>query len=402
MTASGREMRPTLSDTLSILLPTEQDTLLLRACLCSDDTGRKAWTAWLERVGEPREKLSQPRPALVHLLPLLYVAARRCNVEVEGEFAFRLRAAHFREELRSQAYRATLRRVLHVLRDGEIDFTVLKGAALAGTVYDDWALRHCHDIDLLVHETDQAAACRALQDAGVGQCCEPSRTSRDVQLLHDSGLPIELHTDLFEHPFYRCGAAAMLGRRQTTDIAGIPVHVLSPSAALLHVCGHASNSRNRSSLRWVTDAWSIAAKCADLDWDAFLWDTTRAKLALPLHVMLEYLAAQLGAPIPRPVLESLARDAARAGPRAREAALFGVHETHRRLREATHDWRSRALLLRWWLFPSPSCLRWAYGVRSRSEVFLLYLERIVRHVARRVRLVLARMDRIRQMRKASS
>jgi hypothetical protein len=226
--------------------------------------------------------------------------------------------------------------------------------------------------------------------------------SRGVRFLHHSGLPIELHADLFEHPFYRCGEDSTMGRCQTTSIVGISACALSPSAALLHVCGHASYSGSRSSLRWVTDAWSIAAKSAGLDWDAFLWDTARAKLALPLHVMLEYLAAQLGAPIPRPVLESLARDAARAGPRAREAALFGVHETHRRLRNVTHDWRSRTLLLRWWLFPSPSCLRWAYGVRSRSEVFLLYLERIVRHVARRVRLVLARMDRTRRMRKVSS
>lgn len=395
-------MRPVLSDTLSILLPTEQDTLLLRACLRSDDTGREAWTAWLERIGEPGEKLLQRRPSLVHFLPLLHVATKRYGAQVPRDLAFCLRAAHFREELRSQAYRAILRRVFHVLRDGGINFTVLKGAALAGTVYEGWALRHCHDIDLLVDEEDHVSACRALQDAGVGQRCEPSRMSRGVRFLHHSGLPIELHADLFEHPFYRCGEDSTMGRCQTTSIVGISACALSPSAALLHVCGHASYSGSRSSLRWVTDAWSIAAKSAGLDWDAFLWDTARAKLALPLHVMLEYLAAQLGAPIPRPVLESLARDAARAGPRAREAALFGVHETHRRLRNVTHDWRSRTLLLRWWLFPSPSCLRWAYGVRSRSEVFLLYLERIVRHVARRVRLVLARMDRTRRMRKVSS
>lgn len=395
-------MRPALSDTLTVLLPTEQDTLLLRACLCSPDAAREAWRAWLDVAGGPEEKLSQPRPALVHLLPLLYVAARRCNVEVEGEFAFHLRAAYVREGMRSEAYRGILRKVLRILEDEGIDLTVLKGAALAGTVYDDWALRHCHDIDLLVHETEQASARRALQDAGMRQQYERSPMPRGGRFLHDSGLPIELHTDLFEHPFYRCGAADMAGRRQMVDIDGILVRVLSPSAAVLHVCGHASYSGSRSSLRWATDAWSIAAKCADLDWDAFLWDTTRVKLALPLHVMFEYLATQLGAPIPRPVLQSLAHDAARAGPRAREAVLFGVHGTHRQLRKATHEWRSRGLLLRWWLFPSPSCLRWEYGARSRSGILLLYIERIVRHVVRRVRFVLTRMGRTRQMRKASS
>lgn len=395
-------MRPTLSDTLSVLLPTEQDTLLLRACLGFDDTGREAWAAWLESVGEPREKLLQRRPSLVHFLPLLYVAMKRYGTQVPRDLAFCLRAAHFREALRSQAYRTILRRVLHCLREGGIDFTVLKGAALAGTVYDDWALRHCHDIDLLVHEADQAAACRALQDAGMRQQYERCRISRGVRFLHDSELPIELHTDLFGHPFYRCGEVHMLGRRQTADIDGIPVHVLSPSAALLHVCGHASYSRNRSGLRWATDAWSIVAKRADLDWDAFLWDTARAQLALPLYVMLDYLAVELGARIPRSVLESLARDAAGARSRPREAALYGAHESYRRLRKATHEWRSRALLLQWWLLPSRSCLRWTYGVRSRSGVLLLYLERVVRYVARHGRWVRTRMSRIRQTKGASS
>jgi hypothetical protein len=156
---------------------------------------------------------------------------------------------------------------------------------------------------------------------------------------------------------------------------------------------------NRSSLRWATDAWSIAAKSADLDWDAFLWDTARAQLALPLYVMLDYLAAELEAPIPRPVLQSLTREAARVGPRAREAALFGVHETHRRLREATHDWRSHTLLLRWWLFPSPSYLRWAHGTHSRGEVLLLYFERVARYIARRARLTRVRFDSARRMKR---
>ena len=379
-------MRPILSDTLSILLPTEQDTLLLRACLGFEDTGREAWTAWLERVGEPREKLLQRRPSLVHFLPLLHVATKRYGAQVPRDLAFCLRAAHFREELRSQAYRTTLRRVLHDLRDGGIDFTVLKGAALAGTVYDGWALRHCHDIDLLVRETDQAAACRALQDAGMRQQYERYRMSRGVRFLHDSELPIELHTDLFEHPLYQHGAVDMLGRRQTTDIDGIPVHVLSPSAAFLHVCGHASYSGNRSSLRWATDAWSIAVKRADLDWDAFLWDTARAQLALPLYVMLEYLAVELGAPIPRSVLQSLAHDARHVGAAAREAALFGVRGSYEGLRNVTRDWRSCAFLLRWRLLPSPSYLRWTYGTRSRGEILLLYFERVARYIAQRARL----------------
>jgi hypothetical protein len=378
-------MKPLLSDTLSVLLPSEQETLLLRACLQPDDGGREAWYAWQECVGERSGELLQRYPSIVHLLPLLHAATTRYGARVPRDLAFCLRAAYFREELRGRAYRDVLHKVLLALEGEGIEFVVLKGAALAGTVYDDWALRHCHDIDLLVDEGDHESACRVLQTARLGQRCASSPASRDVRLVHDSGLPIELHADLFEHPFYRQGEASVRRRRLTTSIAGVPAPVLSPSAALLHVCGHASYSRSRSDLRWATDAWSILAKCSDLDWDALLGDAARARLALPLYVMHEYLSDELHAAIPRSVLETLSRDARHVGLVAHEAALFGARREHRQLRSVTRDWRSRAFLLRWRLLPSPSYLRWTYAVRPRSRIPFLYLERAVRYVARRAR-----------------
>lgn len=390
-------MRPVLSDTLSLLLPSEQDTLLLRTCLCPDDSGAEAWYAWLEHIGEPREELVHRRPILFHFLPLLHVATKRCNVEVQPDLAFYLRAAYFREELRSQSYRGILRCVLRTLRDAGIDFTVLKGAALAGTIYDEWALRHCHDIDLLVGEMDLVSTSQVLQGAGVRQSHQPSRMSRDLRFVHDSGLPIELHADLFRLPCHQDGTSTMVERRQRREVAGLPAHVLTPCDMLLHVCGHASCSKNRASLRWVVDAWSIAARHADLDWDAFVWGAARTKLSLPVYVMLGYLLGRLSAAIPRPVLQSLAREAKHVGRTAREAALLGVCASHHRLRSATRDCRSRVFLLRWRLLPSPSYLRWTYSVQSRSGVSLLYLARVIRHTARRARLLLARFGPARQM-----
>ncbi|MEE8593302.1 MAG: nucleotidyltransferase family protein [Candidatus Bipolaricaulota bacterium] len=384
-------MRPVLSDTLPVLLPTEQDTLMIRACLCAGDAGKEAWYAWLEHIGDLREELVHCRTSLSHFLPLLHVAMNRCKIEVQGDLAFHLRAAYFHEELRGRSYQGVLQNVLRALKDAEIDLTVLKGAALAGTVYDNWALRHCHDIDLLVDQVDLTPASRALQNAGVRQYYEPSRTSRDIRLLHDSGLPIELHADLFRPPLCRSGKLTILERRQTKDVVGLSTHVLSPSDTLLHVCGHALCPESRASLRWVTDAWSIAVKCADLDWDAFLEAAARTNLALPLDVMLTYLATHLDAPIPDLVLCSLTR----------EATHLGVHGRYHGLRNATRDWRSRAFLLRWRLFPSPSYLRWKYGVGSRGSVCLLYFARVVRYVARHARLVLARSGSIWYMKRPS-
>ncbi len=388
-------MRPVLSDTLSVLLPTEGDTLLLRACLCSPDVAKEAWRAWLRVVGNPKEELSQRRPVLVHLLPLLHSSIRRWDAGFQSEFGFCVRAAYFREELRSHAYRDILQRVLRTLADEGIEVTVLKGAALAATVYSDWSLRHCHDIDLLLDQGSLAAASRVLQDAGVAQGCGPGRALRDARLLHESGLPIELHADLFGHPFYQMGAAGLADCSRVAEIVGVPTRVLSPAATLLHICGHASYSESRASLRWVTDAWALTARCADLDWAAFLSDARQVNLSLPLHVMLEYLGVGLGVAIPPFVLQTLARDARHVGATAREAALVGVHGDYRKLHTATRDWRSRAFLLRWALLPSPAYQRWTRDARPRSEVFLLHLKQGARFAARRARFALAQsgMDR---------
>jgi len=378
-------MRPLLSDTLSVLLPTEEETLLLRACLCAEETGRRAWNEWLENVGNPMDELSHHRPILSHFLPLLHVATRRYGGEVPPGLAILLRAAYFQEELRGRSYRDILQAVLRTLEEATVDATVLKGAALAGPVYGDWALRHCHDIEFLVDDAQLESASRALQEAGVEELGGAPRAPRGARLVHRSGLPIELHTNLFPLSFYRVGLSAMMKRRQVREIAGWSAHVLSSSDSLLHVCGHASCSKSRATLRWAADTHFLAANAPDLDWDALLVGATETKLALPLSVFLTYLAERLDAEIPPSVVQLLARDAKRVGRTAREAALFGARERPDRFRAATSSWKSRVFLLRWRLLPTPSYLHWTYGAGSRKDVSVLYLKRIARHVARAAR-----------------
>jgi hypothetical protein len=45
---------PALADTLAVILPTREQTWLLRACLLSGDSGRAAWRTWTARAGDMR------------------------------------------------------------------------------------------------------------------------------------------------------------------------------------------------------------------------------------------------------------------------------------------------------------------------------------------------------------
>lgn len=375
-------MKITLGDTLRSLLPSDTETLLLRACLCRGDAGNDAWQGWQDRVGDLKREFASKRPILSHLLPLLHEATRSYGARMHTEVAFLLRAAAFREELRAQTFRRILTSTLLALREANVYPVVLEGAALAATVYASWSLRHCHDIDLWVDPDSVRRAGQAVQDAfPAGDIVSPERW-RDATVLHPSQLPIRLHADLFEPPIYRCGIAAMLSRCRHLSLDGVDSRILSPSDSLLHVCGHASYSPGRRSLRWVADAWFLISRTPNFDWDCLIRASTESKLSLPLCVMLDYLRRELDVEIPEDVLGSLARSASHLGLAAREAALLGVIDNYGQARASTHTWRSRAFLLRWRVLPTPSFLRQVHSIGSRGELLRTYARRAIRGAAR--------------------
>jgi len=375
-----------LSDTLAVILPTSAQTSLLRACLYSGEAGRKAGAARLAQIEKSENGL---RGDLVKsLLPLLFSTLRRNSVEVDPEFLTVLRTASVREELRTKAYRRVCRDVFAAFSTVGIPAVVLKGAALADTVYADPALRHCHDIDLLLGESDPSRAISLLASLGFTPPREELGAKwQDIQLAHQSGLPLVLHRHLFRIPLYNVVMPDMWARSQTQVIADVPVRILSPADQLLHVCGHAASCASRESLRWVCDAWFLIERYPDLDWDVLFACAVRSHLALPLSVMLCYLAEGLRAPIPVAFLERLCREASQADTIERELALRGARVGSRgrfkSLLRMSDDWRTRVFVLKWLLFPSPRYLYSMHQLHSPWQLPFYYLSRPLRYVARR-------------------
>ncbi|MGE5927100.1 MAG: nucleotidyltransferase family protein, partial [Gemmatimonadota bacterium] len=186
----------------------------------------------------------------------------------------------------------------------------------------------------------------------------------------------------------------MTGRALGRELLGTRVTVLGAADQLVHVCGNAAQSPVRGSLRWVTDAWLLIESDPALDWEVVLRNAERAELALPLSVMLRYLAEELQSPIPGSVVERLDDLARSASPIARDVALYGARAGLPALalvRRVTGGLRPRLWALRWLLFPSPTYLRHAYRGR-RVPVGLLYPYRIWHHTVAGVR---GRLRRVR-------
>jgi hypothetical protein len=375
-------VEPPLAGALSVILPTPEQTLLLRACLCSGDASRQAWRQWLERAGDPKEALAARDLGSRRLLPLLFDAARRNGLAADKALMTHLKTANFRDELRSKAYRAVCSEAIGVLGAAGVRPVVLRGAALAETVYPEPVLRHCHDLDLWVTEHELPRAGDALAASGYACAQQSGTAARSLVLRHRSGVDVQLHTALFRLGYYEPPLDEMRERGRPCEVAGTPAWELSPADALLHVCGHAAESGSRENLCWAADAWFLITRSADLDWGLVADCALRGRLALPVSLMLGYLAGELGAPVPPAVLERLNVAAAQADGMAREAALLGAHRGTRgtlwNLVRAARGWREKAFVLRWALFPSPGYVRSVHGVRGFRAMAGWYAGRLGR------------------------
>ncbi len=372
-----------IGGTFSVLLPTPDESALLAACLHTGSSAGDGWRRWRARRGSTDAGVCADLAGTRTLLPLLARSVTRNDLDLGGDVLSYVRAAALREELRAARYRQIAAGVLAALARDGVEALVVRGAALAATVYDAWELRHCHDVDLLVPARQLTRAVRALARAE----CVPIGRFRGPRigavLRHGSGLEIALHVRPFGVGYYDATVEEFCRDACRIAIDEASARAPAPEATLVHVLGHASYSPSRRNLRWVADAWHLVAR-HDLDWDDVVGRIDAYRLALPIATLAAYLA-DLGARIPPPALAALQARAAAAHRAAYEVALGGAHAGPRgdlaSLWRSAASWRGRARVARWVVAPSSTYLRSAFPVQTAWLLPVCYLYRPVRFVA---------------------
>jgi hypothetical protein len=376
-------------DALAAVLPTPEQSLLLRACLLDGADARDAWRAWQALAGDAKAAMVEDRWSVKRLLPALYVALRRSDAAVDEKLMSYLRLAYVREQMRATTYKRIRADVVTLLRHADVPAVLLRGGALSATVYADPAVRHCHDLAFLVQPDDLARASSALREAGLTPIAfAPEEASPYAALKHETSLPVELHGRLFVVPTYDLQWDGVWPRSELVSLGPVDARVLSPADALLHVCCHAFYSASRESLRWAGDAWHILER-GRVNWEHFGASAERGRLTLPALVTLRYLAGALGATVPPEVLARLDAAAARAPEEERDVALraarTGSCESVSGLLRRVHGgWRVRALTVTWLLFPSQAYVRDVTAAGGGAGAALHYLRRPVNYVRGRI------------------
>lgn len=161
-------------------------------------------------------------------------------------------------EFRMSHLEARLLSALDTLAAANTEVVLLKGAALALTVYGSFVARPMSDVDLLVTRDDAVRARDALLAAGwvtgAGQESAFYEGHHHLPPLIDelgTGTSLELHTSLFfeGHPFALTGDD-IRNRAERVTVHGRSVLVPSVHDQLLHLCLHLAWSHMMATGAW--------------------------------------------------------------------------------------------------------------------------------------------------------
>ena len=362
----GAPLAAALSHALRALLPSPDETLLLRACLLRDARGRDAWEQFKRDHGDLTELFRTDKGELKRLGPLLSQGLNASGADADARLWTVLRTGRMREGLRAKLCQEILRDSLNALREAKVTSTVFRGAVAAELLYDDPALRHSHDIDLLIDSHEHDAATVALQAVGFTRD-NPSPTEGGRQpiasLTHKTSLPIRLHSSLFELKAYGMPARVVSTRAVRATLSSVAARVLSPEDMLLQILVHATYTPTRYTLQWACDAYLFVAKYPAINWNAFIQLCAQLRVSLPVSVMLNFLLTQLDVAIPHSVIETINMNAVNATPFERDLALFGARTGAKSglsaLFASVRSMRERVQLAMWLLKPSAEYVTWA-------------------------------------------
>jgi len=194
--------------------------------------------------------------------------------------------------------------VTALLEEAGIGSVVLKGPAVAHTVYPDPAWRSFGDLDLLVEASDLARAVELLEAQGFARRLpEPragfdTRFGKGVELRNGSKLDVDLHRTLALGPFgVWLDTRTLFEHTEPFTLGGRAFRKLDAEAILVHAAMHATLGSRMPRLVALRDVAQISDG-ARPDWEAVrgLVDAWQAHVVI--DAALRAASSQLGWPIP--------------------------------------------------------------------------------------------------------
>lgn len=236
------------------------------------------------------------------------------------EFRQRVQQAYRISTIRMALMYRNIGKVLAQLAESGVDYMVVKGPALAYTVYPDPALRAFNDLDLVVRERDWSAMHRLLVQMGFKPEEDrpqpppklvPQAVLYELKYRHpETGwLLVEVHyDDLLNAGLASRDVEGFWQRAVLVDVEGVPVKALSLEDQLIHLCAHA-HYHGYTRLNCFSDmAFIVRDHAAQLDWERLLQTVRIEEAQVGVYYSLHFLVQLLGVSVPEDVMAALRPD----------------------------------------------------------------------------------------------
>jgi len=164
------------------------------------------------------------------LQPLAHWTARECGLPIDPASCEELESAYFSAALRYERLREALRRIEDALRRQRIPAIVLKGPAVAETLYPEPACRPMEDLDLLVQADRQAKATGTLVDLGYSDVTFGPEDFRNPA----TGITVDLHVELLNATRLPVRRKAWQPDLEAFWRRASPLHPSQPGLLVLH------------------------------------------------------------------------------------------------------------------------------------------------------------------------
>lgn len=225
-----------------------------------------------------------PNQAEIHgMAPLLWHHLKASGVEIPDETSRILQGLYLRHRYLNQFHTESLLALTGLLGKAGIHPVVLKGLALAHTIYSDPALRPISDIDLLLPTDEVLPALQMMKEAGY-TVNMPAEGAPPREVVAQSPVRDKLRTQIELH-HYAPSLRSLMDNTPDTEFKGFLSHpqqitiqgqpILAPNTTdhfhylWRHLLHHlfAAPSERPLQLKWVADITGLAEYHAnEIDW----------------------------------------------------------------------------------------------------------------------------------------
>lgn len=282
-----------------------------------------------------------------------------------------------------EAYRqSNVREALTALAEAGIPSLLMKGTALAYTIYPLPSLRPCHDTDLLVRDGDWKRVAELLRGVGYVQgIAIPGQLVSHQRMFARRNGPRSSHVLDVHRRILNAQSYASLLTFDALARSSIPVPALGPSArapgtihAMLLACLHRfAHHPEDDRLIWLYDVHLLGQAMTQKDWAQALRLARELGIAAICGQAIGAAAGRLGTVVPTEIAQGFEQSA-----RSTQIPLL-----ERRWQQlladlrALPDWRRRLRLLAEHALPPAQYMRNRYGCTHSCLLPWYYARRLV-------------------------